>query len=140
MSKRLSKFGLNTEIVTICVALSWVISGCYINTYGKFQPDEGIPKFINRGETTRKEVFDKLGEPTVYRHVVDTETAIYSHVHEEYFFLYGTYLGRELVIRFVNNVVSDVRIEKTGSGWGCLMPAYQDAARFFNSDRGSSQQ
>ena len=36
---------------------------------------------------------------------------------ENTFFLYGTYEGNELVIRLTDQIVSEVKLEKTGSGW-----------------------
>jgi len=42
---------------------------------------------------------------------------------ENIFFLYGTYEGNELVIRLTDQIVSEVKLEKTGSGWGFFAPA-----------------
>ena len=64
-----------------------------------------------------------LGEPLVHRFVVSKETLIYNHERGEYFFLYGTYEGNELVIRLTDQIVSEVKLEKTGSGWGFFAPA-----------------
>ena len=49
----------------------------------------------------------------VHRFVAGKETVIYNHELGQYFFLYGTYEGQELVIRFENRTVSEVKIEKT---------------------------
>lgn len=100
-----------------------VLAGCSVSTFGKLQADKGVPEFIQVGMTEREEVFNKLGEPLVHRIVAGRETAIYNHEKGEYWFLYGTYEGRELVLRFDGNVVADARIEETGSGWGALAPA-----------------
>ena len=100
-----------------------LFSACSVSTFGKFRGKEGIPIFIKNGETTKKEILDTLGEPLVHRLVAGRETLIYNHERGEYWFLYGTYEGNELVIRFENEKVSNVRVEKTGSGWGFLAPA-----------------
>jgi hypothetical protein len=122
------------EIVFVYLCLLWLISGCAFKaSYGKFNPDEGIPSFIKQGVTTQIEVFDKLGEPTVYRRRAQTDTAIYNHYYEDYTIISGRYVSHELVIRFQNNVVSDIRIEKTGSGWGFLiLPSQAMHANFYN--------
>ncbi len=109
-------------ITTACTVLAVLLTACTASTYGKFQAKEGMPKFIKVGETTRAEVFEKLGEPAVHRFVAGRETAVYSNSYEDFMVFYGTYSAQELVIRFENNVVADAKIEKTGSGWGCLMP------------------
>ena len=106
----MSIFNLITAIGVISL-----LSSCSISTFGKFQANEGIPSFIQVGKTTREEVLTTLGEPLVHRIVVGKETLIYNHEQGEYFFLYGTYEGHELVIRFENRTVSEVKIEKTGS-------------------------
>ena len=95
-----------------------MLSSCSISTFGKFQADEGVPPFIQVGETTRTEVLETLGEPLVHRIVAGRETLIYNHERGDYFFLYGTYEGNELVLRLKNQIVIETKIEKTGSGWG----------------------
>ncbi len=112
----------NIKIITLlCIIL--MLSSCSISTFGKFQAAEGIPLFIQVGETTRTEVLDTLGEPLVHRIVAGRETLIYNHERGDYFFVYGTYEGNELVIRLKNQIVVEARIEKTGSGWGFFAPA-----------------
>ena len=107
----------NIKIITaLCIIL--MLSSCSISTFGKFQAAEGIPLFIQVGNTTRTEVLDTLGEPLVHRIVAGRETLIYNHERGDYFFLYGTYEGNELVLRLKNQIVVQARIEKTGSGWG----------------------
>ena len=93
-----------------------VLAGCSVSTFGKLQADKGVPEFIQVGMTERDEVFNKLGEPLVHRVVAGRETAIYSHEKGEYWFLYGTYEGRELVLQFD----ADARIEEAGSDWGVV--------------------
>ena len=112
----------NIKIIT-AVAINLMLSSCSINTFGKFQAAEGIPLFIQVGETTRREVLKTLGEPLVQRVVAGRETLIYNHERGYYFFLYGTYEGNELVLRLKNQIVVQARIEKTGSGWGFFAPA-----------------
>ena len=51
------------------------------------------------------------------------ETLIYNHERGDYFFLYGTYEGNELVLRLKNQIVVEAKIEKTGIGWGFFAPA-----------------
>ena len=112
----------NIKIITaLCIIL--MLSSCSISTFGKFQAAEGIPLFIQVGKTTRTEVLDTLGEPLVHRIVAGRETLIYNHERGDYFFLYGTYEGNELVLRLKNQIVVQARIEKTGSGWGFFAPA-----------------
>ena len=112
----------NIKIITaLCIFL--MLSSCSISTFGKFQAAEGIPLFIQVGKTTRTEVLDTLGEPLVHRIVAGRETLIYNHERGDYFFLYGTYEGNELVLRLKNQIVVQARIEKTGSGWGFFAPA-----------------
>ena len=112
----------NIKIITaLCIIL--MLSSCSISTFGKFQAAEGIPLFIQVGETTRTEVLDTLGEPLVHRIVAGRETIIYNHERGYYFFVYGTYEGNELVLRLKNQIVVEARIEKTGSGWGFFAPA-----------------
>jgi hypothetical protein len=112
----------NIMIITaLCIIL--MLSSCSISTFGKFQAAEGIPLFIQVGETTRTEVLDTLGEPLVNRIVAGRETLIYNHERGDYFFVYGTYEGNELVLRLKNKIVVETRIEKTGSGWGFFAPA-----------------
>ena len=112
----------NIKIITaLCIIL--MLSSCSISTFGKFQAAEGIPLFIQVGKTTRTEVLDTLGEPLVHRIVAGRETLIYNHERGDYFFVYGTYEGNELVLRLKNQIVVQARIEKTGSGWGFLAPA-----------------
>ena len=97
-----------------------MLSSCSISTFGKFQANEGVPTFIQVGKTTREEVLNILGEPLVHRFVVGKETLIYNHERGDYFFLYGTYEGNELVFRLENQIVVETKIEKTRSGWGFL--------------------
>ena len=112
----------NIKIITAqCIIL--MLSSCSISTFGKFQAAEGIPLFIQVGKTTRTEVLDTLGEPLVHRIVAGRETLIYNHERGDYFFVYGTYEGNELVLRLKNQIVVQARIEKTGSGWGFFAPA-----------------
>jgi len=112
----------NIKIITaLCIIL--MLSSCSISTFGKFQAAEGIPLFIQVGKTTRTEVLDTLGEPLVHRIVAGRETLIYNHERGDYFFVYGTYEGNELVVRLKNQIVVEARIEKTGSGWGFFAPA-----------------
>ena len=112
----------NIKIITaLCIIL--MLSSCSISTFGKFQAAEGIPLFIQVGKTTRTKVLDTLGEPLVHRIVAGRETLIYNHERGDYFFVYGTYEGNELVVRLKNQIVVEARIEKTGSGWGFFAPA-----------------
>ncbi len=112
----------NIKIITaLCNIL--MLTSCSISTFGKFQAAEGIPLFIQVGKTTRTEVLDTLGEPLVHRIVAGRETLIYNHERGDYFFVYGTYEGNELVLRLKNQIVVQARIEKTGSGWGFFAPA-----------------
>ena len=112
----------NIKIITaLCIIL--MLSSCSISTFGKFQAAEGIPLFIQVGKTIRTEVLDTLGEPLVHRIVAGRETLIYNHERGDYFFVYGTYEGNELVLRMKNQIVVEARIEKTGSGWGFFAPA-----------------
>ena len=104
------------------VAIILMLSSCSISTCGKFLTDEGVPPFIQVGETTRTEILETLGEPLVHRIVAGRETLIYNHERGDYFFLYGTYEGNELVLRLKNQIVVQARIEKTGSGWGFFAP------------------
>lgn len=112
----------NIKIIT-AVAIILLLSSCSISTFGKFQADEGVPPFIQIGETTRTEVLETLGEPLVHRIVAGRETLIYNHERGDYFFLYGTYEGNELVLRLKNKNVVKAKIEKTGNGWGFFAPA-----------------
>ena len=114
----MSIFNLITAIGVISL-----LSSCSISTFGKFQANEGVPSFIQVGKTTREEVLNTLGEPLVNRIVVGKETLIYNHEQGEYFFLYGTYEGNELILRMENQIVVEAKVEKTGSGWGFLAPA-----------------
>lgn len=104
----------------LCLSL---VSGCSSSTFGKFNADHGKPPFLTIGKTTRAEVLKGLGEPLVHRNVVGLETMIYNHESGSFFFLYGEYEGQELVIRYKDGIVSDVKIEQTGDGWGMLAPA-----------------
>ena len=88
----------NIKIITD-VAIILMLSSCSISTFGKFQADEGVPSFIQVGETTRTEILETLGEPLVHRIVAGRETLIYNYERGDYFFLYGTYEGNELVLR-----------------------------------------
>tara|TARA_B100000315_G_C14465539_1_gene535830 strand:- start:579 stop:959 length:381 start_codon:yes stop_codon:yes gene_type:complete len=110
------------RLITVFGIIS-LLSSCSISTFGKFQTNEGVPTFIQVGKTTREEVLNTLGEPLVHRFVVGKETLIYNHERGDYFFLYGTYEGNELVLRLENQIVVETKIEKTGSGWGFLAPA-----------------
>ena len=110
------------RLITVFGIIS-LLSSCSISTFGKFQANEGVPTFIQVGKTTREEVLNTLGEPLVHRFVVGKETLIYNHERGDYFFLYGTYEGNELVIRLTDQIVSEVKLEKTGSGWGFFAPA-----------------
>lgn len=65
--------------------LSILLSGCSVSTFGKFEAEKGVPIFIKTGETTRNEVFEKLGEPLVHRFEARKETVIYNHEQGEYF-------------------------------------------------------
>ena len=105
------------------VAIILMLSSCSISTFGKFQADEGVPTFIHFGETTRTEILETLGEPLVHRIMAGRETLIYNHERGDYFFLYGTYEGNELVLRLKNQIVVEAETEKTGSGWGFFAPA-----------------
>jgi outer membrane protein assembly factor BamE (lipoprotein component of BamABCDE complex) len=107
----------------ILLAALLLLPACSVSTFGKFQYEKGMPSFIKTGETSRKEVFDKLGEPLVHRFVAGKETAIYISEQGYFWFVYGTYEGHELVICFENDIVSDARIEQTGTGWGFFAPA-----------------
>ena len=94
------------------VAIILMLSSCSISTFGKFQADEGVPTFIHFGETTRKEILETLGEPLVHRIVAGRETLIYNHERGDYFLLYGTYEGNELVLRLKNQILIETKIEK----------------------------
>ena len=62
-----------------------------------------------------------MGEPLVHRIVAGRETLIYNHERGDYFFLYGTYEGNELVLRLKNQIVVEAKTEKTEikkEGWG----------------------
>jgi hypothetical protein len=107
----------------VLVSTLLLLPACSVSTFGKFQYEKGMPSFIKTGETTRKDVFDKLGEPLVHRFVAGKETAIYNSEQGYFAFVYGAYEGHELVIRFENEIVSDARIEQTGTGWGFFAPA-----------------
>ena len=48
------------KIIT-AVAIILMLSSCSISTFGKFQADEGVPSFIQVGETTRTEILETLG-------------------------------------------------------------------------------
>ena len=120
-------------ITALCIIL--MLSSCSISTFGKFQAAEGIPLFIQVGKTTRTEVLDTLGEPLVHRIVAGRETLIYNHERGDYFFVYGTYEGNELVLRLKNQIVVETRIEKTGSGWGFFAPATSNNPRTRRSAR-----
>ena len=112
----------NIKIITgLCIIL--MLSSCSISTFGKFQDAEGIPLFIQVGKTKRTEVLDTLGEPLVHRIVAGIETLIYNHERGDYFFIYGTYEGNELVLRLKKQIVIETKIEKTGNGWGFFAPA-----------------
>ena len=112
----------NIKIITaLCIIL--MLSSCSISTFGKFQATEGIPLFIQVGKTTRTKVLNTLGEPLVHRIVAGRETLIYNHERGDYFFIYGTYEGNELVFRLKNQIVVESIIEKTGSGCGFFAPA-----------------
>ena len=112
----------NIKIIT-AVAIILMLSSCSISTFGKFQADEGVPTFIHFRETTRTEILETLGEPFFHRIVAGRETLIYNHKRGDYFFLYGTYKGNELVLRLKNKIVVEAKIEKTGGGWGIFAPA-----------------
>ena len=51
----------NAKRIT-AVAIILMLSSCSISTFGKFQADEGIPRFIQVGETTRKEVLETFNK------------------------------------------------------------------------------
>ena len=124
----------NIKIIT-AVAIILMLSSCSISTFGKFQTDEGVPPFIQVGKTTRTEVLETLGEPLVHRIVAGIETFIYNHERGDYFFIYGTYEGNELVFRLKNQIVVEAKIEKTGSGWGFFAPATSNNPRTRRSAR-----
>ena len=63
----------------ISISIFFWLTSCSVSTFGKFQANEGVPSFIRVGETSKKEVFDKLGEPLVHRFVAGKETVIYNH-------------------------------------------------------------
>lgn len=99
------------------------LAGCSFSSVGKFNPDEGVPSFLAVGQTTKAEVLERLGEPLVYRKVAGRDTAIYNSEKGFYVFFWGTYEGKELVIRFEEGVVSEVKVEATGEGWGIMTAA-----------------
>lgn len=101
----------------------FLLPACSISTFGKFQAEKGVPAFIEIGKTKKHEVMTRLGEPLVHRYVAGKETLIYNHEKGEFWFLYGTYQGTELVIRLEEETVKEVKMEKTGSGWGFFAPA-----------------
>lgn len=115
--------GTRNQFQFIVIFIGLTLTACSMSTFGKYQTKEGIPAFIRVGETPRKQVFDKLGEPLVHRVVAGTETVIYNSEEGLFAFIYGMYEGSELVIRFEKGTVSAVKIEKTGSGWGFFAPA-----------------
>ena len=63
----------------ISISIFFWLTSCSVSTFGKFQVNEGVPPFIRVGETSKKEVFDTLGEPLIHRFVVGKETVIYNH-------------------------------------------------------------
>ena len=65
----------NIKIIA-AVAIILMLSSCSISTFGKFQANEGVPPFIQVGETTRTEVLETLGEPLVHRFLTGRETLI----------------------------------------------------------------
>ena len=76
-----------------------------------------------------------LGEPLVHRFVVGKETLIYNHEQGEYFFLYGTYEGNELVIRLTDQIVFEVKLEKTDSEWRFFAPTTSNIPSTKRSER-----
>lgn len=114
------------KYIILAVGAFILLTGCSLSSFGKFQAKSGVPLFIKVGETTKQEVFTELGEPLIYRTVADKDTAIYNSERGEYYFIYGTYEGSELIVRFKEDIVSYANIEKTGSGWGFLAPATQN--------------
>jgi hypothetical protein len=120
MDKKRMQLKFGRPILFLSMVLSLLLPACFATDYGKFRVQDGVPQFIKMGQTTRNEVFDKLGEPLVHRFVAGRETAIYSADRFSFLLLYGSYEGRELVIRFENQTVSDARIEKSASGWSFL--------------------
>lgn len=119
----MNRYLLGTLKHCLMIGLFFTLFACSASTYGKFQTKDGVPSFIKVGQTTRQEVFTQLGEPLVHRFVAGKETAIYNNEHGYFAFLYGTYEGHELIVRFENQIVAEARIEKTGDGWGILAPA-----------------
>ena len=75
------------------------------------------------GKLQEQKFLETLGEPLVHRIAASRETLIYNHERGDYFFLYGTYEGNELVLRLKNQIVVEAKIEKTGNGWGFFAPA-----------------
>ena len=71
----------------VSITIFFWLTSCSVSTFGKFQSNEGVPPFIRVGETSKKEVFDTLGEPLVHRFVAGTETVIYNHERGQHFFL-----------------------------------------------------
>ncbi len=70
----------------ISISIFLGLTSCSVSTFGKFQANEGVPPFIRVGETSKKKVFDTLGEPLVHRFVAGKETVIYNHERGQYFF------------------------------------------------------
>lgn len=111
------------KLSVVLFGVSFLLSGCAVSTFGKFQAEDGVPGGIVVGKTTKQEVFEKLGEPLTHRVVAGRETAVYNNERGTFWFLFGTYEGNELVVRFEKEIVSEVKVEQTGSGWGFFAPA-----------------
>lgn len=108
------------------LSLILLFGGCISAKVGSVPHPWRVPAFIKVGTTTRAEVFKNLGEPAVYRVTAGVETAVYVVENVFFYVVYGEYESADIVIRFnAEGVVTDARVEMTGSGYGILVPPAQ---------------
>lgn len=110
---------LLSMMLVLWLALS---SGCARAKMGKVDLSEQPPQFLEIGQTRFETVLERLGEPFGYRAVNGQMVISYLDFRDKYtFILIGeirTEEAKMLVLRFEDQVLSDVQVKPEGWGLG----------------------
>ena len=110
-------------IATMGILFGMTLSGCAKTRIGKIDlSDNNIPKFLQVGETTIRDVLVRIGEPFGYRERGNRSALIYLNYVEDYvFFLVGDFRTEKayrLDLVFQNEVLEKAEIKREGWGFG----------------------
>jgi len=108
------------NLLILGMILEVMLSGCSQMRAGKVNLAAGIPRFLKVGETTPKEVWERIGEPLGYRERGSRSAMSYVDYRENYIFLLITGIRDEKVHRldlvFQDGILEKAEVKR--EGWG----------------------